>query len=637
MRNLPQHRILSLALLVGVLTFSASAQTGLLEKLQSGLNDLSRGMDYVGQKAGDLLGPGLSTDENSKPAVNKSRPFSETYPVGPTPVVSISNEFGEIRVNTWDDRVVQVTAEIEAGADSEATADQVLQSIQINVKSAEDLVEIRSALPERRQEAGFVSMEVRYAITIPKGATLITDNFFGDTIISGVGGLCAVEAQYGGVELASMAGPVKVRAHGEFPVKAHGLAQGGAFQLRNAQGEFSNIAGEFEVNCFRGNIQITDVAPEAYVDAVADGGSIQLTLAPDSQPDLAATTLYGNIESALSLTRSAQGNKLTARSPNADSRQRILLSASFGDIHIEQRGKDGAVAPAETVEKPFNDVLNQTETPPDGGSLRIEAAKGDVLIVGTDENLVHIKATRIVWVSQASKAPSALDALKLQSQRDANRLILSTTPATDLKALGCTNFRVDLEIQCPRGMAAEVLAQDGATTVNTFTAPVTVTQSSGSITAERCQGSLTLSNQNGPLTAMDCAGAIDATTRSGALTLTRTGGKITARGVQARTVIEAARGDVVVRNSGGDVRILALEGLGGDYDVQAENGNLSMVLAPEADAALNIKANNGIVYGFKNLPLTGTITRDIEEFHGKLKDGAHAVRLETQAGDIVLD
>jgi len=619
-----------------IATAAAQAQGGIIDKIQSGLDDMARGMDYMGRRAEDLIGPGFGMGEDKKPAHTETRSFEERYPVGPAPSISVSNEFGEIRVNTWEERVVEVSATIAVGAESAAVAGEIAAAIELRVTHTEDALSVRTFLPDTRRDQGFVAIEVNYAITIPKGASLIADNFFGDTVVRGVGGQAAVEVQYGLVDLGAMDGPVHVRAHGEFPVKIRGLAQGGVFQLHGSQAEFSDVAGQLRVNNFRGAIRITDLRPDAALDIASDSGPIQVSLPPGAQPDFYATVLYGELESGFPVTRTTQGHKILARSPNPDSSQHIILNTVFGDIRIERGAPEGTPPPSMAGDvKPFNDVLTREEAGVEGIRLAVNAMVGDIRIEGVDEDVVRIAATRIAWVPAAFQAPTALEALQLQIQRDADRLSVNTVATADMATLECSSYRVDLAIQCSRAMPIEIHAQNGLTSLENLGGEIAVTQTAGGIAVLHNVGPLNLTNQNGAITVTDCSGPVQVSARYGAVTLTRVFAAITAHGVQGRTIIEGAQGPVTVRHSGGDVRILAIEGIGGDYDVLVENGKLSMLLGAEADAALTAKAINGAVRSA--IPLTGTLTRETQEFHGRLKDGKYRVQLETQGGDIVLD
>src|SRR5690606_2218339 len=156
----------------------------------------------------------------------------------------------------WEDRVVQVNAEVKVGAESADVAAEIARTIDIRITPSDNLIEIRTFLPDTRRDLGVVTMEVNYDITVPSGTSLVSDNFFGDTTVRGLSGLVAVESQYGIVDLSNLTGEVKARAHGEFPLRATGLAQGGVFDLHSAHAEFSNIGGRLRVSNFRGSVRL---------------------------------------------------------------------------------------------------------------------------------------------------------------------------------------------------------------------------------------------------------------------------------------------------------------------------------------------------------------------------------------------
>jgi hypothetical protein len=607
-----------------------------MERIQSGLDGVARGIDYLGRKAEDLVGPGLGFGEDPPTAFNETRQFAERYPMGPNGLVSVSSEFGGIRVETWNERVVLINAEIRADAETPDVAAEIVRAIDVNVQQGQNALEIRTILPDRRRDLGYVAMQVDYTITVPADANVVTDNFMGDTVIRGVQGLVAVESQYGLVDLADLSGEVKVRTHGEFPLLAQRLANGGTFELNGARAEFVQVAGALHVNNFRGAVALREIRPEAQVSVVSDSGPIYLVLPPEAEPDLSATVLYGKIASDLRLNRSAQGNLAVARSPNLESAQHINLNASFSDIHIERPAKEGEplMSPAEST-KPFNDLVNLTERAVAGTSLFIDASIGDVRVEPAEGDFVQVTATRIVWVETPATAPAALEALQVQIQRDTERVTVTSVVTTDMNALGCSSYRADLLVKCPADTPIEIHGQDGLTSVTDLRAPIIINQNAGAIAVEDAQGNLNLKNSKGDIKVLRCVGDVEASGRFGTVTLSSILGAINAHNVQGRIIIESPLGPLTVRNSGGDVRILALDGIAGDFDAEVESGTLSLLLPSYADATLTAIAEEGRVESA--IPLTGTINGSRQEFHGQLSSGRHKLSLRAKNGSIVID
>ena len=626
-----------LACLAALISLTAAAQTDFLHRVRSGIEGAARGMDHIGRKADELIGPAepLVGDAQASPYTER-RSFAERYPTGASPVVSVSNEFGEIRVETWNERVVQVTAEISAGAETAETAAKLAQAIEIKVSPAEDLVEIKTLFPETRRDMGRISLAVQYKVTIPRDASLVADNFFGDVSAHGIGGFIGMDVRYGALDIGQAAGEVRVRSHGEFPVKAVGLAKGGFFQMKGARADISDVRGDIQISNFGGSVTLSKLGAEYKADITVDSGRADISIDPGANPDVNATVVYGKLTSDLDMSRSGQGDRILARHPNADAKQRMTINASFGDVTIDVRGVGEVPASGGTGGQVFNDTREGHAALPESAAIQIDAAvPGGVRVEGTDENVVRVTATRVVWMPTAAQAPQALEALQMQLRQEAGRAIITTAADGDMARFGCTSYRVDLLVQVPRAVAVQVNAADGLTAVTGLGGAIAVNQAKGEIAAERVKGALKLANKQGALRVSDCAGPVEAAAHYGDLRIERVLGKVTAQNTEGRTIIESPGGEVSARNTGGDLRLLSLEPIKGNIDLHVDKGHLSVFIAPESSAALTVRAGQGRVQS--NIPLNGSIGGERQEFTGRLGDGQYAVLLEAEGGDIVVN
>ncbi len=619
-----------------LVSFPATAQDSLLDRIRSGMRGIAKGVDFVGQKADDLLGPGL--DPGAEPAARFSEQvdFSERYPVDATPVLALSNQFGEIRIETWSDPVVQIQATIVVGADSAEVATELANATVIQVNATKEVVECHTVLPEVKREMGPVSTRVDYTISVPRGANLVLDNFFGDTYVRKADGLVAIEAQYGAVRLDEIGGPLTVRTHGDFPVEANKLAQGGTFDINGGYARFADVGGKLRINGFRTNVTIAVGTGELDIEASSESGPIQLILPPGAQPDLTAAVRYGTLNSTIPLTRSVQGRRILGRLPSESPLQRINLSATFGDISIEQEATSGEAPPAEAPDaKPFSDVVTHTLACASGAVLQIQAIRGDIRVEPSEGAEAVITATRVAWVQKPLDAPGALSALEVQTDQSPERCAVTTLTTADMGQLGCAAYQVNLLVRVPAGVAVRVVAAEGQTRVEKIAAPVTVTQTAGSVRATDCAGSLELTNQNGEVVVERASGAVVASALYGDCVVNQSTGTLNLQCREGKTIVDGAGAGVTIRNNGGDVRILALGGVGGAYDVRAENASIRLLLNAEADATLTMLATEGEVHSV--YPLQGSINGPRKEFSGRLKEGLQEVRLETQNGNIYLD
>ncbi len=617
------------------------AEEGILQKTQSWLDEVGRGMRKVGEKAGGLFGPGLDIGKESEAAFRAEREFSDQRQTGPSPVVNVANEFGEIHIETWDDRVVQVSAKIVVGAESASVAEEVKRAINISIREQDGAVYIRPNLLQNHQDMGSLSMQVNLYITVPRSAQVVTENLFGDTFIRGVDGLVAVESHFGIVELSDLSGAVSGRLRGEFPARIMGLAQGGHFQLNGSAAEFGQISGTLHVNAFGGSVAVGTLEEAAELDVVSEGSAITLVLAKEGAPDLTATTRFGTITSDLPVTRSEQGARILARHGSPDAQQRIDVSGTFSDIKIIYEGESGV--PSQGVDSGDTQVSetirrHQDVTP--YTKIRVEGIIGNIQLEGTDEPGVHIAATPGVRVLNTSKAKAAIEALALRVEHDktTDQLLIRTVLTADMETLQCSKYRVDLEIRYPRYLPVTVVAEDGLSQVSGNVAPVIVEQAAGAISAERFAGPITLNNKNGGIRVTGGTGAVTAEARYGDTYFERVRGDISVTCVQGHTVIESPGAGVMVRSSLGNVHILATEGVKGNYDVLVEERDLHLALGggelPKAN--LKVTVEGGTVDSA--YPLSGQILgRRKEEFGNYVGEGAFSMQLEARNGDIVLD
>ena len=350
-----------------------------------------------------------------------------------------------------------------------------------------------------------------------------------------------------------------------------------------------------------------------------------------------ATTLFGAIQSDVPMQTNSWGNSQHARSPNGSSTQKIALHSTFNVVYLHQEIVPPVAGPAVVNStEPIKNDLTMTLPAPAGSALVIEGMIGDVRVEGTDEAQATAIATRYVRMKTIDNAAKALEGLVAKFEAEGPTLHLRTQTQGNLEELGCASYRVDLLIRAPRTLPVRVVGESGRTSVVGTTAAVVVEQSKGLVTIEHSQGNLDLSNRFGDVSVVDAAGPAAVSCSSGNVTLRGVGGAIEVSCTEGRTIIDSPRAGVTVRNKGGDVRIIALEGIGGDYEVTAEDGSVSIVIPPTSNATVLMTSNEGRVYSA--VPVTGTMTPDLHNFTGRLNNAdTHLVRLTTHRGNIILD
>jgi hypothetical protein len=622
-----------------LIAWSAAAQPSpnspVLERIQSGIDELARGLQYLGQKAQDVLGSPWSTPGAQHTA---SRRHSEQVPVSTATTIAVSHVFGNIRITTWDDPVVSLDAEWTLGAQTQEAADALADALHVRMDNQTDMLYIQTQLPDAAASPALTAVNVTLTLKVPRSAGLITDNFWGDTYIQGAEGYVAVESQYGAVDFVDLKGPVTVRARGEFPLRAVGLHQGGSFFLHGTDAEFVNVAGTLQVNAFRGAVRLREIAADARCEIHAENAPVHLLLPPNTKPDLSAVVLYGKLVSTLPLLQNAVGQRIAARIADPDSTQSFAIDVAFADLNIEAPqppANPASEKAADDGKQPVQDVLEITPPLDRIVPLLVDAAPGDIQIRATDDVRLRVGATRAAWVSAASQAPTALETLRVQVEPTAEAIKITTAVPANPSDYGMSHCRIHLTIDCPKTMPVQIRAADGATTADGLAAALTVEQALGPVTAQNIQAPVTVSTQRGDVRVASCLGPVDIQARYGLARVENVAEAIRIKGVQGKTLVDGAKGSLSIQQLGGEVRILALQPLGGNIEVNTENANVALLLGPEADASLELNTVNGTVSS--GIPLEGRIERNAQSLRGTLSNGTYRIRLDVRNGDITLN
>ncbi|MEA3365871.1 MAG: hypothetical protein U9Q79_09560, partial [Candidatus Hydrogenedentes bacterium] len=364
-------------------------------------------LQQMGKRSEDLVKPpfGPWRDFNTGPMPGTaSYPFEELFPVRAPATIIIDNEFGEIRVNTWPEQVVQVNAEISVGAETTELAHQIARSIDISVTPRESGLSIRTLLPDTR-EMGRTRIEVNYVLTIPRDASIVCRNHFGDTLLQQVGGNVAVDSAYGVVELRNIGGDVNVRARGE-ALQAHSLAKGGTFELLGCQAEFANVSGTLRVTNFMGSVILRKLGTEADVDITNANGPIHMYVSEFETPDLECEVLFGKLRSHIPLEQNIVGDLMYGRNQNVESKCRVALHTSFDEILIMQEGHTEFENPTPGDAKLFESVVEKVSAYEPGMEIVIDAIIGTVRVEGTNDQDVQVMARKHVLLPSTENAPA---------------------------------------------------------------------------------------------------------------------------------------------------------------------------------------------------------------------------------------
>ena len=158
---------------------------------------------------------------NEEPKVEKKKTYSKSYPLSSSEKISLSNQFGEMKIMTWDKNEIKVDVSITAKADDDQRAQEILDKITIEdgkgsggvyfkTKFAKDQWDSKDKDKEKdkdrdrdredRKSHRNEGMEINYAVYLPAGNPLNADNQFGPMTVPDYRGEANITSKFGSLK-----------------------------------------------------------------------------------------------------------------------------------------------------------------------------------------------------------------------------------------------------------------------------------------------------------------------------------------------------------------------------------------------------------------------------------------------------
>ncbi|GEM_PF-1224034 len=610
--------------------YSSYGQEKLLDGVKTGFDTVIKGIHQIGSYADEVLRSNLFGNQQSLP-YTITKKYENQVSVSQNVNVLIKNEFGLVDIKSWSEPLVVIETTLTLGGQSQDLLEKTASNFQPQINNENNTLLIENKFPE--ESVSFIKID--YVITLPRSANVSVDNFFGDTRISNVDGSVTINEQYGSVELENINGRVSVRAQGEFPLKAKKITNGGFFYLSRTNAEIYDLQGEVSISNLLGELKIQKLGDGRFV-LHTDSGKSSIKFEDTSQLEVRGSLLGSQLTTDLPILQKSTGSLSTLDLNNPDAKQKIEITAVFSEVSLFR--SDTLLSSPQSVianYKPFSEVFSSEEGINPGDVLIINNQKGDVRILPTNDNKIRLKATRLVWVSSADKATSALEKVSVNLHRTENRIYIMTSGNYETLPEYLSDWRVDIQVFCPPNVDVSIESKEGQTACENMESSLRINQGSGVVSILTCKGPYFVSNQKGNIRIEDMSNDGEITIRGGLATLKNIKAPINITAIQANVNLEDIQSKVVARLQEGDIRFLALNGILGDIDISTEKGNISILLSPETDCKLKAKTQEGIID--TALPLTGVFSRMKQEAEVQIREGKYAVLLKAVKGDIIID
>jgi hypothetical protein len=136
--------------------------------------------------------------DTKKYEFEKKKTYEKSYPLTSSDKVKISNQFGSVKLSTWDKSEIKVSVEMIASAKSESRATNILESLSVSDKKNGNVVSFKTSIDnDRDNNNGSQTMEINYTVFMPTNNALELKNEFGATTISDFEGNADLTSKFG--------------------------------------------------------------------------------------------------------------------------------------------------------------------------------------------------------------------------------------------------------------------------------------------------------------------------------------------------------------------------------------------------------------------------------------------------------
>jgi hypothetical protein len=164
-----------------------------------------------------LLVVASSLFASGEPDAEKKKTYTKSYAIGSNDKVSISNQFGEVKIITWSKAEVQADVTITARSSSDEKAQDILDHISIEDGKNSDGVYFKTNMKNQQSKGKGEhnqKMEINYEVHMPAGNPLDLENSFGSSFVPNMEGPVALTQKFGDLVAGNLANAKEI--HVEF-------------------------------------------------------------------------------------------------------------------------------------------------------------------------------------------------------------------------------------------------------------------------------------------------------------------------------------------------------------------------------------------------------------------------------------
>ena len=186
---------------------------------------------------------------NGDQLVEKTKTYSKSYSISGSDKITLDNQFGEMKINTWDKNEIRVDVRIEARGSTEEIAQRILDNIYIEDSKSASGVSFLTKMKnqnikwnnDKNKEYKEMGMKIDYTVNLPSGNPLSATNQFGPMSLPDYRGQVMLVSKFGSLTAGKLNDVKEVNVEfGEAKIES---VNGGKLTVKFSKGEINNVNG----------------------------------------------------------------------------------------------------------------------------------------------------------------------------------------------------------------------------------------------------------------------------------------------------------------------------------------------------------------------------------------------------------
>ncbi len=286
--------------------------------------------------------------KREEPKFKKTKSYTKSYNLSSNDKISLSNQFGEMKLTTWDKNEVKVDATIIGKADEEQRAQEILNRISITDSKEGNTVSFKTKFTDddrdkkdkdNKREHNNEGMEINYVVYLPATATLDAQNQFGKMIVPDYRGEAEISCKFGSLTAGKISNAKEVNI--EFGDATIAQINGGKLAIKFSQGTVNKLSGDVKTELSFSQVKLNLDNDVKNLDIHNSYSTVYLDLNKSFSANYDIQSSHGEFSNKSSFAIKEEGKEDRGYGPRFNRKysgtsgsgsSKVKINSSFGEI-----------------------------------------------------------------------------------------------------------------------------------------------------------------------------------------------------------------------------------------------------------------------------------------------------------------